>query len=89
MNDKIKKEKEDKIIETSSEKVKVEESIVEVVEEKKDEKQSSSNDSKKNIKDYLNKDLFADVKRISFSDDQPLEDDKLSLIHISEPTRPY
>ena len=76
MNDKIKKEKEDKIIETASENAKVEETIVEVVEEKKDEKQSSSNDSKKNIKDYLNKDLFADVKRISFSDDQPLEDDK-------------
>ena len=37
MNDKIKKEKEDKIIETASENVKVEESIVEVVEEKKDE----------------------------------------------------
>jgi Ribosomal protein S1 len=76
MNDKIKKEKEDKIIETASENAKVEETIVEVVEEKKDEKQSSSNDSKKNIKDYLNKDLFADVKRISFSDDQPIEDDK-------------
>ena len=50
MNDKIKKEKEDKIIETASENVKVEESIVEVVEEKKDEKQSSSNDSKKILK---------------------------------------
>ena len=76
MNDKIKKEKEDKIIENASENAKVEETIVEVVEEKKDEKQSSSNDSKKNIKDYLNKDLFADVKRISFSDDQPSEDVK-------------
>ena len=76
MNDKIKKEKEDKIIENASENAKVEETIVEVVEEKKDEMQSSSNDSKKNIKDYLNKDLFADVKRISFSDDQPSEDDQ-------------
>ena len=36
MNDKIKKEKEDKIIETASENAKVEETIVEVVEEKKD-----------------------------------------------------
>ena len=37
MNDKIKKEKEDKIIETASEDTKGEETIVEVVEEKKDE----------------------------------------------------
>ena len=34
MNDKIKKEKEDKIIETASENAKVEDTIVEVVEEK-------------------------------------------------------
>ena len=76
MNDKIKKENENEIIETAAEDIKVEEKNVEVVEEKKDEKKSSSNDSNKNIKDYLSKDLFADVKRISFSDDQPSLDDK-------------
>ena len=43
--------------------------------EKKDEVESSS-ERKKSIKNYLSKDLFADVKRISFNDDKPLEDKK-------------
>ena len=80
MNDKIKKENENEIIETAAEDIKVEEKNVEVVEEKKDEKKPSSNDSNKNIKDYLSKDLFADVKRISFSDDQPSLDYKFEAL---------
>ena len=35
---------------------------------------------KKSIKDYLSKDLFADVKRISFNDDKPSEDKKENLL---------
>ena len=31
---------------------------------------------KKSIKDYLSKDLFADIKRISFTGEKPSEDDK-------------
>ena len=86
MNDKLNNEVKENIKDTGSDEPKLEESVVEetVVEEtvveaveQKDEKKSSSNNKK--IKDYLSKDLFADIKRISFLDDQPSEDNEKSL----------
>ena len=77
MNDKIKKENE--IKETASEDIKVEEIVIEPVENKV-EKKSSTESSKKNIKNYLSKDLFADVKRISFSDNQPSDEKNLQVL---------
>ena len=84
MNDKLTKETKENINETSSDESKLDESAVEetVVEEaieQKNEESQSSTDNKKNIKDYLSKDLFADIKRISFTDDQPGEDNEKSL----------
>ena len=77
MNDKLKNEnvknKNDNLEDLSSQ-----EANVETI-EKKDEVESLS-ERKKSIKDYLSKDLFADVKRISFNDDKPLEDKKESLL---------
>ena len=82
MNDKLNSEVKENIKDAASDEPKLEESVVEesVVEavEQKDEEKKSSSDNKK-IKDYLSKDLFADIKRISFLDDQPLEKDKKSL----------
>lgn len=73
MNDKLKNENvnntNDNLEDLSSQ-----EANVETI-EKKDEVESLS-ERKKSIKDYLSKDLFADVKRISFNDDKPLEDKK-------------
>jgi len=73
MNDKLKNENvnntNDNLEDFSSQ-----EANVETI-EKKDEVESSS-ERKKSIKNYLSKDLFADVKRISFNDDKPLEDKK-------------
>ena len=77
MNDKIKKENE--IKETASEDIKVEEIVVESVKNEV-EKKSSTDSSKKNIKNYLSKDLFADVKRISFSDNQPSDEKNLQVL---------
>ena len=76
MNDKLTKETKENINETSSDELKldestVEETVVEEAVEQKNEESQSSTDNKKNIKDYLSKDLFADIKRISFADDQP------------------
>ena len=87
MNDKLNNEVKENIKDTGSDEPKLEESVVEetviektVVEavEQKDEEKKSSSDNKK-IKNYLSKDLFADIKRISFSDDQPSEDNEKSL----------
>ena len=73
MNDKLKNENvnntNDNLEDLSSQETNVE------TFEKKDEVESSS-ERKKSIKNYLSKDLFADVKRISFNDDKPLEDKK-------------
>ena len=73
MNDKLKNENvnntNDNLEDLSSQ-----EADVETI-EKKDDVESSS-ERKKSIKNYLSKDLFADVKRISFNDDKPLEDKK-------------
>ena len=77
MNDKLKNENvnntNDNLEDLSSQ-----EADVETI-EKKDDVESSS-ERKKSIKNYLSKDLFADVKRISFNDDKPLEDKKENLL---------
>ena len=77
MNDKLKNENvnntNDNLEDLSSQ-----EANVETV-EKKDEVESSS-ERKKSIKNYLSKDLFADVKRISFNDDKPLDGKKEDLL---------
>ena len=73
MNDKLKNENvkntNDNLEDLSSQ-----EANVETI-EKKDEVESSS-ERKKSIKNYLSKELFADVKRISFNDGKPSEDEK-------------
>ena len=77
MNDKLKNENvnntNDNLEDLSSQETNVE------TFEKKDEVESSS-ETKKSIKNYLSKDLFADVKRISFNDDKPLEHKKEDLL---------
>ena len=73
MNDKLKNENVNNTND-NLENLSSQEANVETV-EKKDEVESSS-ERKKSIKNYLSKDLFADVKRISFNDDKPLEDKK-------------
>ena len=77
MNDKLKNENvkntNDNLEDLSSQ-----EANVETI-EKKDEVESLS-ERKKSIKDYLSKDLFADVKRISFNDGKPLENKKENLL---------
>ena len=77
MNDKLKNENvnntNDNLEDLSSQ-----EADIETI-EKKDDVESSS-ERKKSIKNYLSKDLFADVKRISFNDDKPLEDKKENLL---------
>jgi small subunit ribosomal protein S1 len=77
MNDKLKNENV-KNTNDNLEDLSPQEANVETI-EKKDEVESLS-ERKKSIKDYLSKDLFADVKRISFNDDKPLEDKKESLL---------
>ena len=78
MNDKLNKEVKEKdikltAVEPDDEKVVVEEAVEASVE--KNEERKSSTENKKSIKDYLSKDLFADIKRISFTDEKPSEDD--------------
>ena len=74
MNDKIKKENINEIDEITSDEIKVEKTVIEPIENEVDEKKSFTDSSKKDIKNYLSKDLFADVKRISFTDDQPSDE---------------
>ena len=79
MNDKLNKEIKENdneltAVESNKEEAVVEEVTVEASEQKM--KKKSSTDNKKSIKDYLSKDLFADIKRISFTDEKPSEDDK-------------
>ena len=73
MNDKLKNENVNNT-NNNLEDLSSQEANLEII-EKKDEVESSS-ERKKSIKNYLSKDLFADVKRISFNDDKPLEDKK-------------
>ena len=80
MNDKLNKEIKENdneltAVESNKEEAVVKEVTAEVSEQKNEEKKSST-DNKKSIKDYLSKDLFADIKRISFTDEKPSEDDK-------------
>jgi len=80
MNDKLNEEIKENdneltVDESNKEETLVEEVTVEASEQKNEEKKSSS-DTKKSIKDYLSKDLFADIKRISFTDEKPSEGDK-------------
>ena len=80
MNDKLNKEikeNDNKLtaVESNKEEALVEEVTAEASEQKNEEKKSST-DNEKSIKDYLSKDLFANIKRISFTDEKPSEDDK-------------
>ena len=77
MNDKLKNENVNNS-NNNLEDLSSQEANVETI-EKKDEVESLS-ERKKSIKDYLSKDLFADVKRISFNDDKPSEDKKENLL---------
>tara|TARA_B100001996_G_scaffold192121_1_gene147062 strand:+ start:635 stop:2434 length:1800 start_codon:yes stop_codon:yes gene_type:complete len=83
MNEKLNKEIKENdneltSVESKNEEVVVEEVIVESSEQKNEDKKSSK-ENKKSIKDYLSKDLFADVKRISFSDEKPSDDKQETL----------
>ena len=77
MNDKLKNENVNNS-NNNLEDLSSQEANVEII-EKKDEVESLP-ERKKSIKDYLSKDLFADVKRISFNDGKPLEDKKENLL---------
>ena len=73
MNDKLKNENVNNS-NNNLEDLSSQEANLEII-EKKDEVESSS-ERKKSIKNYLSKELFADVKRISFNDGKPSEDEK-------------
>ena len=80
MNDKLETKEQEITQETVvDEKVEIEETIeekvVETAPEVKDVKGVEEKTSNKKIKDYLSKDLFADIKRISFTDDVNSNDD--------------
>ena len=77
MNDKLKNENVNNTND-NLENLSSQEANVETVEEK--DVVETSSERKKGIKDYLSKNLFADVKRISFNDDKPLEDKKEDLL---------
>ena len=73
MNDKLKNENVNNTNDNLEDLISQEADIETI--EKKDEVESSS-ERKKSIKNYLSKELFADVKRISFNDGKPSEDEK-------------
>lgn len=80
MNDKLESKEQEITQETVvDEKVEIEEiteeKVVETVPEVKAVKGVEEKTSNKKIKDYLSKDLFADIKRISFTDDVNSNDD--------------
>ena len=80
MNDKLESKEQEITQETIvDEKVEIEETteekVVETVPEVKAVKGVEEKTSNKKIKDYLSKDLFADIKRISFTDDVNSNDD--------------
>lgn len=80
MNDKLESKEQEITQETVvDEKVEIEETteekVVETAPEVKDVKGVEEKTSNKKIKDYLSKDLFADIKRISFTDDINSNDD--------------
>tara|TARA_X000000368_G_scaffold60854_1_gene42928 strand:+ start:1335 stop:3140 length:1806 start_codon:yes stop_codon:yes gene_type:complete len=80
MNDKLENKEQEITQETVvDEKVEIEatteEKVVETAPEVKAVKDVEEKTSNKKIKDYLSKDLFADIKRISFTDDVNSNDD--------------
>ena len=80
MNDKLETKEQEITQETVvDEKVEIEETteekVVETAPEVKAVKDVEEKTSNKKIKDYLSKDLFADIKRISFTDDVNSNDD--------------
>ena len=80
MNDKLETKEQEITQETVvDEKVEIEatteEKVVETAPEVKAVKDVEEKTSNKKIKDYLSKDLFADIKRISFTDDVNSNDD--------------
>ena len=80
MNDKLENKEQEITQETVvDEKVEIEETteekVVETAPEVKAVKGVEEKTSNKKIKDYLSKDLFADIKRISFTDDVNSNDD--------------
>ena len=80
MNDKLESKEQEITQETVvDEKVEIEETteekVVETAPEVKAVKGVEEKTSNKKIKDYLSKDLFADIKRISFTDDVNSNDD--------------
>ena len=80
MNDKLESKEQEITQETIvDEKVEIEETteekVVETAPEVKAVKGVEEKTSNKKIKDYLSKDLFADIKRISFTDDVNSNDD--------------
>ena len=85
MNDKLENIEQENMEETAvNENVEVEavteEKVAETAPEVEAVKDVEEKASNKKIKDYLSKDLFADVKRISFTDDVNLNDDKSELL---------
>ena len=85
MNDKLESKEQEITQETVvDEKVKIEatteEEVVETPPEVKVVKGVEEKTSKKKIKDYLSKDLFADIKRISFTNDSNSFDNKTDVL---------
>ena len=85
MNDKLESKEQEITQETVvDEKVEIkeitEEKVVETVPEVKAVKGVEEKTSNKKIKDYLSKDLFADIKRISFTDDVNSNDDPTDVL---------
>ena len=85
MNDKLESKEQEITQETVvDEKVEIEETteekIVETAPEVKAVKGVEEKTSNKKIKDYLSKDLFADIKRISFADDVNSNDDPTDVL---------
>mgnify|MGYP001317076156 FL=1 len=85
MNDKLENKEQEITQETVvDEKVKIEatteEEVVETPPEVKVVKGVEEKTSKKKIKDYLSKDLFADIKRISFTNDSNSFDNKTDVL---------
>lgn len=85
MNDKLESKEQEITQETIvDEKVEIEETteekVVETAPEVKAVKGVEEKTSNKKIKDYLSKDLFADIKRISFTDDVNSNDDPTDVL---------
>lgn len=85
MNDKLESKEQEITQETVvDEKVEIEETteekVVETAPEVKAVKGVEEKTSNKKIKDYLSKDLFADIKRISFTDDVNSNDDPTNAL---------